>query len=128
MKRTLIALMVAAVLPLSAHAAEFKIHETDTEIIVEYNGDPNGKTIVKSVEAAPAEVKPASVEASASSRKSLAAGDDEETQSAGKITRKAQALTKMKEREAREARAARMNRNLSTISPDDYYQAQPVPE
>ncbi len=128
MKRTLLALTVAAVLPLSAHAAEFRIHETETEIIVEYNGDPNSKTISKSVEAAPAEVKPAPAQVVSSRPKALSSDDEEETQSASKWARKAQALTKVKDRVAREARAARMNRDLSTTDPDDYYQPQGVPE
>ena len=128
MKRTLLALTLAAVLPLSAHAAEFKIHETDTEIIVEYNGDANSKTISKSVDPAPAEVKPAPVQATASKPKAHASDDDEETQSAGKLARKTQVLTRNKDRVAREARAARMNRDLSTTDPNDYYQPQAVPE
>ncbi|TGU70198.1 hypothetical protein E4633_18540 [Geomonas terrae] len=126
MKRTLFALMVAAVLPLSAHAAEFKIHETDNEIIVEYNGD--GKAAVMPLEIAPVEVKPAPTQVAVSSTPSPVEEDEEETRSVGKLARKEQALAKAKERVAREKREKWKTRNLSTISSDDYYQAQSVPE
>jgi hypothetical protein len=126
MKKTVLALMVFAVLPLSVHAAEFKIHETETEIIVEYNGDANGKSssdkVVVQPEANSAPVQVAVAPSNASGE------DEEETRSAGKLARKAQAVAKVKERVAREKREKWKTRNLSTISPDDYYQAQSVPE
>jgi hypothetical protein len=50
MKKTLILLFLAAILPLTAQAGEVNIRETETAIFVEYTGEP---------EAAPAEIKPA---------------------------------------------------------------------
>jgi hypothetical protein len=128
MKKTIIALTIAAVLPISAHAAEFKIHETDTEIIVEYNGDAQGKSSSDKVVVSPAEVKPTPVQVANAPSNAGGEDDEEEAKSVRKLERKKQEMARAKARVARAASDARKNRNLSTFDPNDYYQPQGFPE
>ncbi|GAW65317.1 hypothetical protein GPEL0_01f0135 [Geoanaerobacter pelophilus] len=46
MKMTMLGAILAAALSQPVSAAEFLIHETDSAIIVEYNGEPDGNTAV----------------------------------------------------------------------------------
>ncbi|WP_129127989.1 hypothetical protein [Geomonas oryzae] len=128
MKKTILALTIAAVIPFSAHAAEFKIHETETEIIVEYNGDAQGKSSSDKVVVTPVEVKPAPVQVAKAPSKANKEDDEEETKSVGKLARKQQELARAKARVARAALNAKKNRDLSTTDPNDYYQPQSTPE
>lgn len=134
MKRVLLSLIITGILPFTANAAEFIIHETDSVIIVEYNGEADHKTDVgraadpktaaKQAEVAPALPAGSPLKVATAKVVETAAKDDEEAPSARSKEKIEQSLERAKKRTARAARAAKKNRDLSTANPDEYYQPE----
>ncbi|WP_136516095.1 hypothetical protein [Geomonas edaphica] len=127
MKRTLIALILAAALPLSAYAAEFKIHETETAIVVEYTGEPENKAMAKPVEAAPVDAKPVPAQ-SASTSKTSSADKVAAAKAKARTALQEQAQTRSAARAARAAQWVKMNSTAPPPAPKDYYRAQEYPD
>ncbi|WP_085811780.1 hypothetical protein [Geoanaerobacter pelophilus] len=128
MKMTMLGAILAAALSQPVSAAEFLIHETDSAIIVEYNGEPDGNTAVpnaaqiatdkvaKAAEVKPVQVAPVPTKVAPV----MASTDDEETVSERSKAKSESAVARSKARAAKVARIGKYQMDPSSIGDNAY--------